>query len=150
MARAFLAIAILALVPSTSIAQPVEKARLARTMWAAFECATLAEMSGDGQEQARLFEVGLKAGRGFLEAVSKNEIPTVVAVPVGVRLRLQGPSPDFILGRLYEAAADDAFDEIVKMENGTPLEPSKWINDPALRKQKAANRYTQGNCLLLK
>jgi hypothetical protein len=42
--------------------------------WAAFECSVLADLSGNHEEQARLFALGVKAGRDFLQAVSKKEI----------------------------------------------------------------------------
>jgi hypothetical protein len=43
----------LAAVTATTLASaqtPIEKARLARTAWSAFQCATYAEMSGDKKE----------------------------------------------------------------------------------------------------
>jgi hypothetical protein len=41
-------------------------------MWSAFQCATYAELSKDQKEQERLFLIGVKAGRDFLEALKNG------------------------------------------------------------------------------
>ena len=131
----------------------VEKARLSRTMWSAFQCATFAEMSGNPTEQARLFDVGVKSGREFLEAVKNRQIPPDIAnqeVPIGVSMLLRGPSTDFVVGRIFEAAMSDAFDDIIKKENGLMLDSSKWANDEGLKKSKAQSQYQRSNCVLVK
>ncbi|MDO8401471.1 MAG: hypothetical protein Q7T45_27055 [Bradyrhizobium sp.] len=141
-------------ITDVSVAQSaVEKARQARTMWSAFQCGIYAEMSGERQEQARLFVVGIKAGRDFIDAINKNQIPPEVAkreVPIGVNLVFGGPTPDFILGRIFESASNDAFDDVVKKDNGIALENSKWIMDSELRKAKAKTQYLKGNCVIVK
>ena len=128
---------------SPSLAQTsdaVDKARLARTVWSAFQCSTFAEMSGDKKEQARLFLVGLEAGRDFLEALKSGQISDDAMskeVPVGVTLALQGPSPDFILGRIFENAVG-------------ALEISQWAKDDGLKKTKAQTEYGKHNCVFIK
>ena len=80
-----------------------DKARLARVMWSAFECSTFAELMGDQKEQARLFELGIKAGREFLEAARNKQIPSEIVdkeIPMGVIWLMNGPSNDFIIGRV--------------------------------------------------
>jgi hypothetical protein len=67
-----------------------------------------------------------------------------------VTIVLQGPSPDFIVGRIFENAMGDAFDSIVKYDKGMPLEASNWINNGEIRKSKAQTSYLKGNCALLK
>ena len=149
-------LACIILLSSVSIASAqtaAEKAKLARTMWSAFQCGTYAEMSDNVKEQARLFNLGLSAGREVLDAIQKGQIPPEVVskeVPVLVALSLQGPSIDFIIGNIFAHAMGDAFDDIVKTENGVTLGPSQWINDNELRKSKAQTKYLQGNCVLLK
>ncbi len=131
----------------------VEKARLARTMWSAFECAAYAELSGNKKEQAKLFEVGLHAGREFIDALKNRQIsPEAVSkeAPIGVTMLLAGPSADFVIGRVFEKAMQEAFDNIVKRKNGILLDSSKWIDDEALRKSKAERYYLSRNCTLLK
>jgi hypothetical protein len=146
MTRVVLAIAIFAAIPSVSVAQTaVEKARLGRTMWSAFQCSTFADMSDNGPERARLFAVGLKAGHGFIDALVKSEVPREVLnseVPWGVLTMLQGPTPDFMIGRVYENAAADASNTITKSE-GKGVPSDQW-------KQIAANEYTRQNCSLLR
>ncbi|MDN5865718.1 MAG: hypothetical protein L0I62_11000, partial [Gammaproteobacteria bacterium] len=50
------------------------KANTARLMWSAFSCATFAEISGDKKEQERLFELGYKAGKTFVDGVRTKTI----------------------------------------------------------------------------
>ena len=140
---------------SSALAQTtdVEKAGLGRTMWSAFQCATYAELSKDEKEQGRLFLIGVKAGRDFLEALKNGQISRETAsneVPVGVIGMLAGPSPDFIVGRVFENATRDAYDQIVSMENGLLLERPNWVMDEELRKMKAESFYQSHNCILVK
>jgi hypothetical protein len=62
---------------------------------------------------------------------------------------LQGPSTDFIVGRIFENSTRDAYDDVVKKENGLPLDNSEWVRDDALRISKAKNLYHRSNCVLL-
>ena len=131
---------------STAMAQAAQdKARLARTMWSAFQCGTYAEMSGNDQEQARLFELGVKSGREFLEALKNRKIPPQIAeqeVPIGVSMLLGGPSVDFIIGRVFENAMGDAYKEITRDEKGSP--------DKELRISRAKAKYLTANCMVLR
>lgn len=124
-----------------------------RLMWSAFACATFAEMSGETQEQERLFDVGYSVGQSFLadienETVSESEFQ---AAPVGVLLVIGGPSAEFILGRIYENAVGDAFDSVVKEDgNDLPiLNPADWANEE-LRAIRAENKYLTSNCELIR
>lgn len=132
---------------------PVEKARNGRVVWSAFQCAVYAEMAGDQKEQARLFDIGVKAGRNFLEALKGPGMPPEVQseVPIAVVILLEGPSPDFIVGRIFESAVRDAYDDIVTRDNsGMPLDASKYTQDLELRKSRAQSKYINANCVLLK
>ena len=100
-------------VPNAFAQSPLEKAQLARTAWSAFQCGTYAEMSGDKKEQERLFILGVVSARNFIEALQSKQIPAEVfsaEVPLGVSLVLQGPSTDFMVGRVFENAMRDAFE----------------------------------------
>lgn len=143
----------LSAVSSASAQTAVEKAKLARIMWSAFQCGTYAEMSGNSKEQSRLFDLAVKSGREFLDAVMNKQIPSEIVAqeaPIGVTMLLQGPSADFIVGRIFENAMRDAYDDIVKKQNGLILDASQWVRDDGLRKSKAQAKYLQGNCALLK
>ncbi|MFC1680800.1 hypothetical protein ACFL1S_03275, partial [Pseudomonadota bacterium] len=55
---------------------------------------------------------------------------------------LAGPSIDFIVGRIFSAAVDDAYNSVVKTDsNGlVQLDPTKWADDE-LKKNRAENKY---------
>ena len=144
---------ILLSIPASAAEGALEKAKLGRVSWSSFQCATWADMSGNKKEHAPLFVVGLKAGREFINAVRSGQVTAKLAkqeAPIEVTTLLEGPSTDFLLGRIFQSAGLDAYDKIVKEENGILLEPSKWINDKELIKTKAQTRYLNGNCAALK
>lgn len=143
----------LVLAASWVLTAAAQNARDGRVMWSAFQCATFAEMSGDKKENERLFGIGLKAGRQFVEAVKNGQLsPEAVRseVPIGVTMYLAGPSVDFIVGRIFENAMGDAYDDIVKRKNGMPLPTSDWVMDEEIRKPDAKHRYVKGNCSLIR
>jgi hypothetical protein len=63
--------------------------------------------------------------------------------------RHQGPSIDFMIGRIFEGATEDAFDKVVKEHNnGLPfLNPRDWA-DGELKATRARNIYRSSNCAL--
>jgi hypothetical protein len=100
--------------------------------------------SGKQNEQERLYLVGLNAGRAFLEAMKAGQISEQAAkdeVPINVLQRLEGPSNDFVISKIYTAATGDAYDDIVKKKR------SKW---GPTQKQDARFAYTYRNCVLIK
>jgi hypothetical protein len=125
----------------------------ARLMWSAFSCATFAEMSGDQSEQKRLFDLGYMSGRIFVHGVRSKTISEaeIRKAPVGVLSRMAGPTTDFVVGRIFEAAMNDAFDEVVKEDSaGLPIfDPSMWA-DEKLQVVRAKNKYRQSNCALVR
>jgi len=52
-----------------------EESNLGHLMGSAFECATYAALSGNEDEQARLFKVGCNAGKDFLAGIENGTIP---------------------------------------------------------------------------
>jgi hypothetical protein len=150
----------------------MEKAQLARLMWAAFQCGTYAGLSDDDKEQARLFEMGLKAGREFLDALNKGQITDetkrkVVPLEVMQVLRFTGPpldltripeplpkkvegsSTDFVLGRIFQDATSSAHEMARRAQPSQELmrgaQPSQ-----ELIKDNARTKYHVGNCALVK
>jgi hypothetical protein len=100
-----------------------DRARLGRIMWTAFICSTLGGMSEKKEEPARFFQAGLQAGRDFMQAfqegkISKEEIDA--NLPSGVTLLLQGPSIDFIIGRVFSAAENYSYDKVVRAASARP------------------------------
>ena len=51
-----------------------EYALLGRRVWAAFECAALAGIAGDADQQKRLFTLGYEQGKTFIEALRSGKI----------------------------------------------------------------------------
>ena len=131
-----------------------EKAALARAMWSAFQCSTFAEMSKNEKEQMRLFSVGLKAGREFIEAAKKNQISEDAfrsQVPIGVSMLLGGPSTDFMIGRIFANATQRCINSVVKKDrNGFLLPINSWVNDDELKRTIASTKYLTGNCTLIR
>ena len=152
MHKAVLAFATALLFGLTPLTAAAQSARNGRVMWSAFQCATFAELSGDTKEQERLFTAGVKAGRQFVEALQKGQISREAMsseVPIGVTMLLAGPSVDFIIGRIFESAMGDAYDDIVKRKNGMLLPVDDWVRDDGLKKSIAQQKYSQGNCQLI-
>jgi hypothetical protein len=126
-----------------------EKALLGNIMWSAFQCSTYAELSENlisenKNEQQRLYLVGLNAGRAFLEAMKAGQISEQAlreAVPINVLQRLEGPSNEVIIDKIYAAATGYARDYIVKRKTG--------IWGPT-EKQEARSYYTNHNCILIR
>jgi hypothetical protein len=121
-----------------------EKALLGRIMWSAFQCSAFAELAENKNEQERLYLVGLNAGRTFLEAMKAGQISEQAvkdAVPINVLQRLEGPSNEFVIGKIHAAATGHAYDEIVNRKTG--------IWGPT-QKQEARSAYTNQNCVLIR
>jgi len=122
-------------------------------MWSAFSCAAYAEMSGNKQEQERLFKVGYDAGRTFVDGVKNKTISEteVKDAPIGVLMHMNGPTTDFIIGRIFEVATADAYNKVVKEDSaGLPIiDPFKWADDK-LKVIRAENKYHSSNCTLIR
>ena len=121
-----------------------EFAVMGRTAWASFECASLASQMKDRAEQERLFNVGYESGKKFLEALQSKKIERKhisEEVPIGFTLLIAGPSSDFVLGRVFENAQDDALKDVLK-SNGQ-------LNSDDLQATLAQSKYTKQNCRLI-
>jgi hypothetical protein len=135
------------------------KAILARTLWFGFRCSAFAQISGERTEQERLFQVGLKAGHAFLEAlrggqVSDDELNN--EVPLAVTLLLWGPTTDFMLGRIYESALNAALDDVVRTKNGLAVDTDDQLvkdekdkRDQKDKKLIAHTHFLQSSCALI-
>jgi hypothetical protein len=95
-------------------------AQLGDKAYAQFQCAAIASFLDDKKsEQGRLFMAGLEGGREFLKAardgkVEKDDIHS--NLPLSFFLRLRGPSIDFILGSVWEAAVFYASEDMIKVD----------------------------------
>ena len=129
----------------TSEAESIEKALLGSMMWEAFMCFQFASVSNrhDESEVERLYVFGSAAGKGFYEAVERGTISEEAwnaHVPIAVSFRLGG-THDFMLGRVFEAAIDEAEGEISERMESAPLELVS-----SERILAASSLYDDSNC----
>ena len=153
MRKVAIAVALLAVAGSVgaqdvSEAESTERALLGRMMWEAFMCFQFASVSDhhDESEVERLFIFGSAAGRSFYEAFETGAISEEAwnaHVPIAVSFRLGG-THDFMLGRVFEAAIDEAEGEISERMEGVPLELRS-----SERMLAASLLYADSNCELL-
>ena len=128
--------------PSLSLAaSDAEISGLGDKMSGAFRCSTYAQLFHDQQEQQRLFQIGLKAGRDYVEGLKSRDDPTSELLTF-----MRGVPTDFVVGQMYESESTHAYDEIVKYQNGLPL--NQWLDAPAAKTQ-AELRFRQSNCSLI-
>ena len=114
---------------------------LSDKMSGAFRCSVYAQLMHDQKEQQRLFQIGLKAGRDYVEGLKSRDDPTSEMLTF-----IRGVSTDFVVGQLYESESTHAYDEIVKPQNGLPV--NKWFEAPEPKIQ-AERSYRQSNCSLI-
>jgi len=114
-----------------------EEIRLSQLALSAFECSILAS---DQKEVQRLFDIGLAAGRRFLEGLNNltDDEDRKVAANIAVLWNfVAGPSHDFVLGRVYEDRTNDLFKDF---EGG---DKKLW----AIRQEQM---FRQRNCALVR
>ena len=134
-------VGILAFSSPSFAASDADLNNLSDKMSGAFKCSTYAAIFHDQKEQQRLFQIGLKAGRDYVEGLKSRDDPTSE-----MSTFIRGVSTDFVVGQLYEAESTHAYDEIVKYQNGLPL--NKWFDAPEPKNQ-AERIYGQSNCSLI-
>lgn len=118
---------------------------MGRIAWAAFECSSLAAQMKDANEQERLFTLGHEQGKAFIEAVETQKVERkhiMEEVPIGLVLHLQGPTPDFMLGRIYESAQDEVLKDVLRT-NGK-------LNSDEVQALIAQGKYNDQNCRILR
>ena len=99
----------------------------------------------DEKQTERLFELGLSSGRQFIESVRAGKVTREdisAEVPIGLVMLLQGPSTDFILGRIFESVQEYALKEVVKSKDG--------VNEKPVQAVIASNMFRAANCSLLR
>jgi hypothetical protein len=135
-------ISMVAVSPPSLAASDAEIVSFSDKMSSAFRCSTYAQLFHDQKEQQRLFQIGLKAGRGYVEGLKSRDDPAMDEMSTFIR----GISTDFVVGQMYESESTHAYDEIVKYQNGLPVK--QWLDAPAAKTQ-AELRYRQSNCSLI-
>jgi hypothetical protein len=130
----------IALSPPSLAASDAEIVSLGDKMSGAFKCSTYAQLLHDQKEQQRLFQIGLKVGRDYVEGLKSRDDPSQMSTFI------RGAPTDFVVGQMYEAESTHAYDEIVKNQNGLPSK--QWLDADAAKTQ-AELRYRQSNCSLI-
>jgi len=95
------------------------------------------------KEQERLFLFGYAQGKDFLTAVQAGRVQRKdldSTSPTGFLMRAQGPTPDFILGRIFEASQENALKDVITTET--------VLNDE-LKESIASRKYRESNCEVL-
>lgn len=119
-------------------------ARKGQAMWSAFVCSALASASGNPKEEERLFLYGYNEGKELIEAMKANKIKDEDIsneTPVAVLTRLQGPTTDFMLGRIFEASQESALEDVFKT--------GEHYNSKKDRQIIAENKFLEKNCKLI-
>lgn len=117
---------------------------MGRQVWSGFQCAAWATTMEKESEAERLFNYGYEQGKTFIGALMADKIKQEdisSEVPIGVTWLFQGPSEEFILGRIYSAAEDDALEEVFKTGDE--------FNSDEMQTIIAGNKYRDGNCQLI-
>lgn len=141
--NALLGAVLFAASPALIAAESADFAKMGRAAWAAFECSSLASILGRPKDQERLFLFGYEQGKGFLHAMQGgriaakdfNSIP-----PSGLLMVAQGPTPDFILGRVFESAQENALKDVITMDS---------VLHKDLQRSIASRKFTAGNCEII-
>lgn len=143
--NAILVAAYCAFLPATAIAESSkEYAIMANATWSAFECSSLASENNKPKEQERLFWFGYKQGNKFITAMKAGKIKKKdldAEVPTIMLLLLEGPTPDFMLGRMFESAQNLALKDVYK--------DGKHSVSKEARAMAAENKFTASNCHLI-
>lgn len=121
-----------------------ELAAMGLATWSAFECSTLAAKTKNAKEQERLFLYGYRQGQTFIAAVRAGKIDRKdlsSVVPVFVMLLLEGPTTDFMLGRIYEYAQRNVLKDVLTTE--------QELNTDDVQTRLAQSKFLKANCGLI-
>lgn len=121
-----------------------EYAAMGKAVWSAFECSALADNSKNPKKQKRLFKYGYAQGLKFIEAIQTEKVKREdlsKGVPLMMLLLLQGPTPDFMLGRVFEGALDSVLEDVYKT--------GEHFNSEETQESIAENKFWKQNCQLI-
>lgn len=130
-------------VGATQAQVPEDSVRSGKIAYRAFECAQLAGSQSDQAQKKRLIELGLSEARKMGQAYIDGSVSldALARGEVMVTFYLDGPTPDFIAGQIYEGAGERVWARI-KEDAGSdaPLEKIR---------QSASRLYEEKNCDLI-
>ena len=138
-------VSLLILVSSSATAQDsASYAQMAKASWSAFECSALAAKLDKKSEAERLFKFGYDKGKAFISAMLENKVKREDlsdTAPIGVLFRLEGPTPDFMLGRIFESAQDNALKDVYETEGK--------FNSDETQGMLASSKFASSNCQII-
>lgn len=130
--------------PISMAQESVTYAQMAKATWSAFECSSLASKLKKPADQERLFKFGYSQGKAFIAALQAGKIKREDLssnAPVGVLWLVEGPTPDFMLGRIYESAQDNALKDIYRVGD--------HFNTDEEQELAASTKFASSNCQLI-
>lgn len=86
-------------------------------LWRGYECSELCRFLGDTVKGDTFFNIGFNEGKLFLKAIKDNKITKEdlhQVVPKSIDYILEGPSIDFVLGRIHMIVSETTIKEITK------------------------------------
>ena len=139
-----LIVTVLGILTGNSFAQDQDLATSAKLAYRAFECAHLASSQSDQVQKDRLFKLGITEARRAGSAYIRGEITDqdLSRTEIMTTFFMDGPSQDFIAGRLYEGAGNHVWINIKTASGGADA--------PLLDMRRITSRmYQDKNCELL-
>jgi len=121
-------------------------AKMGKAFSVAFQCSVLAGKLNKKEEALRLFNYGYETGKKFIKATQEGRISKEDLrkhTPMVVLWLLQGPSIDFMLGRIYEASTEYALKGVYADEI------SKKLNSEEMQETIIRNKFNDKNCMLI-
>ena len=140
--RLFLVAAIL--LAGNAAAQSIEDVvKSGKIAYRAFECSHLASSQSDEMQKSRLFDLGLSEARKVADAYISGRISQdqLSKGEIMATFFLDGPTPDFMAGRMYEGAGSHVWMRI-KLAAGADASVMEM-------QRVTANMYEDKNCDLL-
>lgn len=139
-------------IPYSSVAQETSSNAIkSQTLVAHWSCMVYSNYTEDKESAELHFEAGLSDGKLFV-ADARNGTLTqhelLSSAPYLVVSLLQGPSDDFVLGRLFEGIRDYAYEKVARKAE-TGHDSLHFETDPELLRIKSQNIYRSSNCQLL-
>ncbi len=123
-----------------------EYAAMSRAVWSGFECAALASKINKPDDAQRLFTFAYEQGKTFIAAlqagdVKDDDLRGEMPMIVGWLIRDGGPSVDFVLGKIWSEAQDEALKDVYKT--------GEEYNDEKVQMLVARNSFSKSNCALV-
>lgn len=127
-------------------------ARSGRRAWDAFQCAGFAATMHDKEAFDGVFARGFSTAHVFLDALQKERIKRAhfeKEIPSPMRASLEGPSADFVVGRVYQTALESAVHAVetgaAALNRDRKVEPGSDAYK-ALRNDVASSLFESSGC----